>query len=492
LVISDDTDVPAVTEVSPSVDIEAIEDALSDDLLRTVTILSNNASRISRDAADRLRINPGRACGAQINALLRANPVRFANDSFFIDATNNTLLDEIVRILDTCPTADFVIAGHTDSDAGDGYNLVLSQNRVDSVQDALIGRGIASARLETQGFGESRPIATNATEEGQALNRRVEFILVDDVPMADQKCDAGNTPQRNLNGSANDQGAALTGSFAAQGYDCRTSVYSETWSELNVTHDDDRGTLGLWTLGTLRERQADNTLFGRFIEGYASKYDVDTADATGTITGVGVHAGLYGAHGTEGGLLLSYYGSAALGQHDFELTAGADVDGNYTYYGVFAGGAIGGKQALGNYEVRPRVGVDLAYGEAIGSEISVPDVELEIDPATYTRGFAEVGIFRDLEAGTVSFIPRVFCVQNSSDEDACGSGASLGYKTLAGAQNVQWDMSIDYEMTDDRQTGSVRVARSREIFDGLGVSKSSFGASAGGALEVAQNVEFSW
>jgi OOP family OmpA-OmpF porin len=490
--ITDETDVPAVIVLPPSVDIEVIEEILSDDLLQTVTILSNNASRISRDAADRLRINNGRACGAEINDLLRASPVQFANDSFFLDVENNALLDEIVRVLNTCPTAEFMIAGHTDSDADDAYNLVLSQNRVDAVHEALTRRGVAEDRLQTQGFGESNPIATNATEEGQALNRRVEFILVDDVSIADQMCDTLNTQQRTLNGSANNDGATLTGNYAAQRYNCSTSVYSETWSELNVTHDDDRGTLGLWTLGTLRERQASNLLFGRFIEGYVSKNDVDTADASGTIIGGGVHAGLYSAYGTQGGLILSYYGSAALGQHNFELSAGADVDGNYKYYGIFAGGAIGGKQELGDYEVRPRVGVDLAYGEAIGSEISIPDVELDIDPATYTRGFVEVGISSELKTGTMSFIPRIFCVQNSRDDDACGSGGSLSFKTFADQENTQWDMSIDYEMIDDRQTGSVRGARSLEVFDGLGVSRSSLGASTGGALEVEQTLEFAW
>jgi uncharacterized repeat protein (TIGR01451 family) len=491
--ITAETDVPAVTAVSPPVDIAVIEEILSDDLLRTVTILSNNASRISRDAADRLRINRSRACGAGINDLLRATPVNFANDSFVINAQNNALLDGIVRILNTCPTAQFTIAGHTDSDASDAYNLVLSQNRVDAVKESLIQRGIVSERLQSRGFGERNPIATNTTEEGQALNRRVEFIVRDNLLEADQMCDSDNTAQRSLNGSGNDQGLALSGSYASQGNNCLSGVYSEIWSELNVTHDDDRGTLGLLTLGALRERQADNTLFGRFIEGYASKYDVETADASGTITGFGLHGGLYGAHGTEGGLILSYYGSAALGQHNFELTAGADVDGSYTYYGVFAGGAIGGKHELGNYEITPRVGIDLAYGEAIGSEISIPGVELEIDPATYARGFVELGLSRDLERGTISFIPRLFCTTNGNEEgDACGYGASLSYETLEVAQNAQWDMSIDYEMIDGRQTGSVRVARSHEIFDGLGVSRSSFGTSMGGAIDLEQTVAFTW
>ena len=107
-------------------------------------------------------------------------------------------------------------------------------------------------------------------------------------------------------------------------------------------------------------------------------------------------------------------------------------------------------------------------------------------------GFAEVGLSRETENGTVSFIPRLFCVQNSGDDDACGTGMQFSYTTLADARGAQWDFSADYEVIDDRQTGSLRIARSREIFDGLGTSRSSLGASMGGALEVAQTVEFNW
>ncbi|MEJ8561056.1 OmpA family protein [Yoonia sp. GPGPB17] len=494
-VVSDDTDTPAVTAVSPSVNIEIVEEILSDDLLRTVTILSNNASRISRDAADRLRFNRGRACGQEINELLQQTPVRFANDSFFIDASNNALLDEIARILNTCETSDFWIDGHTSSPGSDAYNVVLSSNRVNAVKAALVQRGIATERLQTRGFDESRPIATNATPEGQALNRRVEFTYIGEEDPRDYRCDNDTAPQRRLNGTGNDNGAALSGTYASQNYNCLSSTYSETWSELNVTHNDDQGTMGLWSLGTLRERQADGSLFGRFLEGYVSRYDIEHPDASGTITGVGLHAGLYGAHGALNGLILSYYGSAAIGQHNFELNAGADVDGNYQYYGVFAGGALGGKYTTENGKIRPRVGIDVGYGEAFGSEISVSNVELEIDPATYARGFAEIGLARTMETRTLTFIPRVFCVTNSDEdqEDACGAGGSIGYETLAEAEtHAQWDMSFDYEVIDERQTASVAVARSSEIFDGAGVSRSSFGALASGSIEVAQTLEFNW
>ncbi len=493
MIITGATSAPAVTTVQPSVDIEVIEEILSNDLLLTTAILSSNASAISRGAADRLRTSHGQACGQAINDVLQANPVRFASDSYFIDAGNSAVLDEITRILGQCAGSSFLIAGHTDSDASDAYNTVLSQNRVDAVRDALAMRGVSVDRLQTQGFGESRPIATNATEEGQALNRRVEFIQLDADVEAAPGCGEANNTNRTLNGAANEQGASLNGNFASSGYDCVTGTYSEFWSELNVTHDDDSGTLGVLSFGGLRERQANNALFGQFVEGYVSKYDVVRDDAEGTINGVGIHAGVYGAHGAESGLILSYYGSAAVGRHAFEINAGDDADGSYTYAGVFVGGAIGGEQTLDNLTIKPRVGLDLAYAETIGSEISVADVELDIDPATYARGFVELGISRSMDRGTFDFTPRLFCsVNGNASANDCGLGASFNYATLVDAEGAQWDMTFDYEQMSNRQSASIAVARSQIIFDDLGVSKSSFRATRTGALQAEQTVEFAW
>jgi outer membrane protein OmpA-like peptidoglycan-associated protein len=70
-----------------------------------------------------------------------------------------------------------VVEGHTDSQGGASYNQDLSQRRAQSVRDYLVGRGIASDRLTSQGFGLTRPIADNASAEGRANNRRVEIVV---------------------------------------------------------------------------------------------------------------------------------------------------------------------------------------------------------------------------------------------------------------------------------------------------------------------------
>jgi len=68
------------------------------------------------------------------------------------------------------------LLGHTDSIGTEEYNMGLSQRRADAVRNAMIKLGVAPERLVARGYGESKPIATNSTEEGRAENRRVELL----------------------------------------------------------------------------------------------------------------------------------------------------------------------------------------------------------------------------------------------------------------------------------------------------------------------------
>lgn len=70
------------------------------------------------------------------------------------------------------------VYGHTDSTGTDEYNQSLSERRADSVANFLANSGVQRARVETRGYGESQPIASNSTEEGRATNRRVELKIV--------------------------------------------------------------------------------------------------------------------------------------------------------------------------------------------------------------------------------------------------------------------------------------------------------------------------
>jgi outer membrane protein OmpA-like peptidoglycan-associated protein len=80
-------------------------------------------------------------------------------------------------ILARNPTVAAVIEGHTDSRGTAAYNQDLSERRALAARDFIVALGVAPERLAASGFGESAPIATNATEEGRAQNRRIEFRL---------------------------------------------------------------------------------------------------------------------------------------------------------------------------------------------------------------------------------------------------------------------------------------------------------------------------
>lgn len=88
-------------------------------------------------------------------------------------------LDNVAAIMNEYTNTSFLIEGHTDSRGRDAYNLNLSNERAASVRAYLIGKGISSDRLKSQGFGETRPVASNNTAAGRQENRRVELSILD-------------------------------------------------------------------------------------------------------------------------------------------------------------------------------------------------------------------------------------------------------------------------------------------------------------------------
>lgn len=87
-------------------------------------------------------------------------------------------LDRVVSIMNQYPTTSFLIEAHTDSKGRDVYNLSLSKQRATSVKSYLIGKGVPSFRLQSKGFGETQPIASNKSDKGRQANRRVELSII--------------------------------------------------------------------------------------------------------------------------------------------------------------------------------------------------------------------------------------------------------------------------------------------------------------------------
>ncbi len=106
--------------------------------------------------------------------------IHFEFDRAVIRPISFPILDAVVDVMKTHSSISKVrVEGHTDSFGSDAYNMRLSQKRVEAVREYLIAHGINGDRLVAVGYGETRPVDTNDTEEGRAKNRRVEFTILD-------------------------------------------------------------------------------------------------------------------------------------------------------------------------------------------------------------------------------------------------------------------------------------------------------------------------
>ena len=110
-------------------------------------------------------------------AMIRSGLIFFEVDKADLLPTSIKELDRIFRLLQENNELQIEIHGHTDSDGSEAWNLDLSKRRAESVRNYLIGKGIDKTRLSTKAFGESKPVATNSTDEGKQQNRRVELKI---------------------------------------------------------------------------------------------------------------------------------------------------------------------------------------------------------------------------------------------------------------------------------------------------------------------------
>ena len=106
---------------------------------------------------------------------IRLRGIEFAFNKAAIDPVGTVVLDAAASTLSNCPNISVRIDGHTDSVGAEAYNQKLSERRAGAVRDYIAGKGIPASRLSTRGFGETKPVSDNATNDGRARNRRVEL-----------------------------------------------------------------------------------------------------------------------------------------------------------------------------------------------------------------------------------------------------------------------------------------------------------------------------
>lgn len=132
---------------------------------------------------------PGTRPGARVDErgcppvkVLRLEGVHFAHDKAVLSPAAKVVLNGVAEGLKRRPGVRIEVAGHTDARGGDAYNRRLSARRAKAVRDYLESRGVAGERLTSKGYGETVPVADNATAEGRARNRRVELRISEGPP----------------------------------------------------------------------------------------------------------------------------------------------------------------------------------------------------------------------------------------------------------------------------------------------------------------------
>ena len=120
--------------------------------------------------------------------------VYFRTNKAVIRPKSFELLDNVAEVLKAHTQLKRIqVEGHTDDRGRDAYNMQLSQRRAQAVVDYLVGKGVEASRLEAVGYGETKPIASNDTDEGRATNRRVQLTIVGERHPEIKDVDAGPT-----------------------------------------------------------------------------------------------------------------------------------------------------------------------------------------------------------------------------------------------------------------------------------------------------------
>ena len=164
--------------------VDPADPSVAEDAKRRAAIAAELAAATkAREAAEAAAIRKreaARACQAAIDAAAKSGVILFKSSSAQIDPKSAATLGRLAEAAQRCENVRIRIAGHTDATGSEERNQKLSEDRARAVADYLGGKGVDKARLEAEGFGESKPITSNDTPAGRAKNRRIEFTVSTD------------------------------------------------------------------------------------------------------------------------------------------------------------------------------------------------------------------------------------------------------------------------------------------------------------------------
>jgi OOP family OmpA-OmpF porin len=117
-------------------------------------------------------------CETRFSVISTTGAIYFKTGSAELDSASNALLDSVADIANRCPSVKIEVSGHTDTTGSASANQTLSEARAKAVVTYLVAHGVAQTRITATGYGGTKPVASNTTEDGRAKNRRIEFKVV--------------------------------------------------------------------------------------------------------------------------------------------------------------------------------------------------------------------------------------------------------------------------------------------------------------------------
>ncbi len=132
---------------------------------------------VAADTGKPATLEEVKSCQEQVDGAIKGKTISFESGGSLLTAESQPLLDTVAAALGPCSGTRIEVAGHTDAAGGFGRNMRLSEERANSVVEALMARGIPGTRLAPKGYGEAKPLDTGATPEAFARNRRIEFAV---------------------------------------------------------------------------------------------------------------------------------------------------------------------------------------------------------------------------------------------------------------------------------------------------------------------------
>jgi len=152
----------------------------------TGAIIGNKMDKQARKISEVLPGAEVERVGEGIRMVLKEDAIRFNLNKSTLTTQAKANLDKLVPVFNEYGETNIDIFGYTDSSGNPEYNLKLSRDRAESVKTYLISKGLGAIRLKTTGLGVADPIATNDTDQGRSINRRVEFAITANQKMTEE------------------------------------------------------------------------------------------------------------------------------------------------------------------------------------------------------------------------------------------------------------------------------------------------------------------